>query len=214
MFETPAGVDLVVTPNLDHIRLLGQPAFGAAYRSAHTVCPDGFPVLAYARMRGLKLRRRVTGCEIYARLADDPRLRTKSMCVVVEIAENGCVAASLGSAAEPRGLPYRHRAAAAGERCGGADNARLCDRASRTRNPRHDAWRACQRSFRAHTSRAAARLLGLVRRPGSARASRPGRTAPRDLAKTGIGMGVAHPGKSQDAWRAAMQGRWPGSQSR
>ncbi len=84
VFETPAGVDLVVTPNLDHIRLLGQPAFGAAYRSAHTVCPDGFPVLAYARMRGLKLRRRVTGCEIYARLADDPRLRTKSMCVVVE----------------------------------------------------------------------------------------------------------------------------------
>ncbi len=79
-----AGVRLVVTPNIDHVRLLRQPGFAAAYRSAHLVCPDGFPVLLYARLRGLALARRVTGCELFARLATDPAMRTRRLTIVVE----------------------------------------------------------------------------------------------------------------------------------
>jgi exopolysaccharide biosynthesis WecB/TagA/CpsF family protein len=78
------GPNLVVTPNIDHVRLLRRPAFVAACRSARLVCPDGFPVLAYARLRGLKVARRVTGCEIFSELAGHAALPSKRLLVVVE----------------------------------------------------------------------------------------------------------------------------------
>jgi exopolysaccharide biosynthesis WecB/TagA/CpsF family protein len=78
------GPNMVVTPNIDHVRLLRRPAFAAACRAATLVCPDGFPVLAYARLRGLKLAQRVTGCEIFSKLAAHPALRSKRLLVVVE----------------------------------------------------------------------------------------------------------------------------------
>jgi len=78
------GVRLMVTPNLDHVRLLRRPDFAAAYASAHLVCPDGFPVLLYARLRGLKLRARVTGCEVVALLMRHAGLRRHRLFLVVE----------------------------------------------------------------------------------------------------------------------------------
>ena len=50
------GVHLVVTPNLDHLRQLRRPDFAEAYASAALCCPDGMPILLYARLRGLRLR--------------------------------------------------------------------------------------------------------------------------------------------------------------
>jgi exopolysaccharide biosynthesis WecB/TagA/CpsF family protein len=78
------GPNLVVTPNIDHVRLLRRPAFAAACRGARLVCPDGFPVLAYARLRGLKVAGRVTGCEIFSLLAEHAALPSKRLVVVVE----------------------------------------------------------------------------------------------------------------------------------
>ena len=86
MLTQPAKDDLrlVVTPNIDHVRLLRQAAFSAAYHAAHLICPDGFPILAYARLRGVALRARVTGCELFRCLADSPAFSMKRICLVVE----------------------------------------------------------------------------------------------------------------------------------
>ncbi len=84
MDDAADGVRLIVTPNIDHVRLLRRQAFKAAYAAAHLVCPDGFPVLLYARLRGLKLSTRVTGCELFERLAEHPALVGKRVAVVAE----------------------------------------------------------------------------------------------------------------------------------
>ncbi len=86
MGETPAALRLVVTPNIDHLRLLRQPGFAQAYAGAELVCPDGFPVLLYGRLRGLALERRVTGCELFARLAEHGSLAEKRVVIVTESA--------------------------------------------------------------------------------------------------------------------------------
>ena len=78
------GVQLVVTPNLDHVRNLRSPEFAAAYASSALVCPDGLPVLLYARLRGLRLRARVTGCDLFARLIRHVELRRHTLFLVVE----------------------------------------------------------------------------------------------------------------------------------
>jgi N-acetylglucosaminyldiphosphoundecaprenol N-acetyl-beta-D-mannosaminyltransferase len=78
------GPRILVTPNLDHVRLLRRPDFAAAYATAHLVCPDGLPVLLYARLRGLKLRARVTGCEVFGQLMRHPGLRLQRLFLVVE----------------------------------------------------------------------------------------------------------------------------------
>ncbi len=59
------GVGLVVTPNIQHVALLGRdPAFRAAYDGAAVIVCDGFPVHYYARLRGVPTAGRVTGCAI------------------------------------------------------------------------------------------------------------------------------------------------------
>ena len=78
------GVRLVVTPNLDHIRLLRRSDFAAACQWADLVCPDGFPVLLYARCLGLALSARVTGCELFHRLAHHLGLAAQTVFIVVE----------------------------------------------------------------------------------------------------------------------------------
>ena len=83
------GARLVVTPNLDHVRLLRSPAFATAYGAAYLACPDGFPVLLYARLRGLRLSTRVTGCDLFHRLAAHPSLARHRLCIVVESKETG-----------------------------------------------------------------------------------------------------------------------------
>lgn len=67
--RTPADwIDLVVTPNIDHIAMLRRsPALRQAYRNAALVVCDGWPVQAYARWCGLTVAR-VTGCEIMEEL--------------------------------------------------------------------------------------------------------------------------------------------------
>jgi N-acetylglucosaminyldiphosphoundecaprenol N-acetyl-beta-D-mannosaminyltransferase len=77
---------ILVTPNLDHVRLLRRPEFAAAYAAAHLVCPDGLPVLLYARLRGLTLRARVTGCEVLGLLIRHSLFRLQRLFLVVESA--------------------------------------------------------------------------------------------------------------------------------
>jgi exopolysaccharide biosynthesis WecB/TagA/CpsF family protein len=77
-------VRLIITANLDHARLLRNPAFAEAHANAYLACPDGFPVLIYARLRGLVLRTRVTGCDIFRRLITHASLRRHRLFLVVE----------------------------------------------------------------------------------------------------------------------------------
>jgi|GEM_PF-159340 len=113
---TAFGPNVVVTPNIDHIRLLRRARFRLAYRAASLACPDGFPVLAYARLRGLPLRQRVTGCGIFARLAERPELAARSVLVIVE---SSATQAAVTAWAADRGLT-RLRAIAAPEDVGNA----------------------------------------------------------------------------------------------
>ncbi len=68
MAAPAAGVSLVVTPNIDHIAMIGRsPALARAYSNASRIVCDGWPVQAYARWCGLPVER-VTGCEIASEL--------------------------------------------------------------------------------------------------------------------------------------------------
>jgi exopolysaccharide biosynthesis WecB/TagA/CpsF family protein len=88
LFDTPAeSVCLVVTPNLDHLRHLRSPDFAAAYASATLSCPDGWPILLYARLRGLRLKARVTGCELFHRIAAHSALAEQRLFIVTESQE-------------------------------------------------------------------------------------------------------------------------------
>jgi exopolysaccharide biosynthesis WecB/TagA/CpsF family protein len=96
------GVRLVVTPNLDHVRLLLREAFAAAYRAADIVCPDGWPVLLYARWHGFALPAPVTGCALFHHLAHHPGLAAQPVFVVVESA---ATARAVAAWAVRRSLP-------------------------------------------------------------------------------------------------------------
>jgi N-acetylglucosaminyldiphosphoundecaprenol N-acetyl-beta-D-mannosaminyltransferase len=61
-------VELVVTPNIDHIAMMRRlPALARAYQGAARIVCDGWPVQLYARFCGI-LVARVTGCEITSQL--------------------------------------------------------------------------------------------------------------------------------------------------
>jgi exopolysaccharide biosynthesis WecB/TagA/CpsF family protein len=94
-------VKLLVTPNLHHVRLLRDPAFADAYRTASLVCPDGYPVLAYARCWGLPSPVRVTGCDLFHQLAGHPDLPAKGIFLVVD---HQATAAAVADWARRRGL--------------------------------------------------------------------------------------------------------------
>jgi N-acetylglucosaminyldiphosphoundecaprenol N-acetyl-beta-D-mannosaminyltransferase len=71
-----AGPRIVLTANVDHVvRLRRDPAFRSAYQQAWAITADGMPVLAYARLRGASLVKRVTGADLFpeviARLRPD-----------------------------------------------------------------------------------------------------------------------------------------------
>ena len=60
----PTRVELMVTPNIDHIvHLRSNATFARAYRSAAIVVCDGFPVRYYAALCGIRVQR-VTGVDI------------------------------------------------------------------------------------------------------------------------------------------------------
>jgi N-acetylglucosaminyldiphosphoundecaprenol N-acetyl-beta-D-mannosaminyltransferase len=64
-----AGVRLVATANIDHIRHLRSNArFREAYANAYAATADGAPVAAYARLRGVAIPGRVPGPDLFASL--------------------------------------------------------------------------------------------------------------------------------------------------
>jgi len=93
MIGAPAGrgVRLVVTPNLEHIRLLRRPAFAAACRAAEMVCADGFPVALYAWLRGAGPVGRVTGCDIFHHLAMRAAQDRRQVLLVAESSATAAV---------------------------------------------------------------------------------------------------------------------------
>lgn len=67
------GVGLFVTPNIQHIAIgRKDPEFQEAMQSAQIVVADGFPVVRFARLRGLDLPGRVTGREVIERMFAEP----------------------------------------------------------------------------------------------------------------------------------------------
>ncbi len=104
VLQPPPALQLLVTPNLEHLRLLRRPAFRAAYAYAALICADGWPIALYARLRRSGSFRRVTGCEIYRRLAAHPELKSQRVFVVTE----GLItAAVLRQWADAQGLTLR-----------------------------------------------------------------------------------------------------------
>ena len=78
------GVRLLTTANIDHLRLLRRPAFAEAYASAALVCIDGFPLALYGWVRLMRRCRRVTGCDLFHRLAHHPALATHRLFLVLD----------------------------------------------------------------------------------------------------------------------------------
>jgi len=96
------GVGLVVTPNVDHVRLLRRdPRFAAAYASAAIVTCDGFPVYHYARLRGCAPAGRVTGCDLARALLRHEALPRHRLFFV---ADSDATAAGLRRWAAGRGM--------------------------------------------------------------------------------------------------------------
>lgn len=88
MVGAPAGrLRWVVTPNLEHIRLLRRPAFAAICRAADIVCADGFPIALYAFLRGASPISRVTGCDIFHQLALHAQQHRRRVLVIAECEE-------------------------------------------------------------------------------------------------------------------------------
>lgn len=82
--STPQTVQMVVTPNLDHIiNLRRNVAFAAAYRNASIVVCDGFPVRYYAASCGIKVQR-VTGCDIITSLMLNTRIGDQRLFFMVD----------------------------------------------------------------------------------------------------------------------------------
>jgi exopolysaccharide biosynthesis WecB/TagA/CpsF family protein len=84
--DTGGKLRLIVTPNLNHVRLLRGRDFLAACRFADIACPDGWPVALYGRLRGVAPPRRVTGCDILHQLILEPRAQNRRVVVVAETA--------------------------------------------------------------------------------------------------------------------------------
>jgi exopolysaccharide biosynthesis WecB/TagA/CpsF family protein len=114
--ERPVGGPaLLVTPNINHLRLLRRSDFALAYRSAALVCADGFPLVIYARLRGLRLPGRVTGCDIFTHLVRHARFAEENVFLVVE---STVTAAAARVWADQRGLSDRAKIVVAVERFG------------------------------------------------------------------------------------------------
>lgn len=76
----------VVTPNVDHVILLGEsPAFRDVYRDAALVLADGWPVVAASRFLGRSLPERVAGSDLvpkfFAAVQDNDDYRERPMTV-------------------------------------------------------------------------------------------------------------------------------------
>ena len=101
---------MVISQNVDTVRLLrNHDEYAAASAAAWLICADGFPIAAYARIRGAGSRSRVTGCEIFHILATT----CDSTRRVLVVTESQTTAECLHGWAERRGLGAAWRATAA-----------------------------------------------------------------------------------------------------
>jgi exopolysaccharide biosynthesis WecB/TagA/CpsF family protein len=122
LLEDPSdtGVRLIVTPNLNHVRLLSRRAFSQACADADIVCPDGWPVALYASLRHLAPIRRATGCDIFHHLVRRVDAGCHRVLVVTESAGTDAAlrawlaarqwSQSWGSVCAPQNLGADHRA--------------------------------------------------------------------------------------------------------
>ncbi|MGC1412611.1 MAG: WecB/TagA/CpsF family glycosyltransferase [Acetobacteraceae bacterium] len=95
----PTRVELMVTPNIDHIvHLRSNAAFARAYRRAAIVVCDGFPVRYYAALCGIPVQR-VTGVDILERLMSGPLYGHRLFFVV----DSEATASAIRSWARQRG---------------------------------------------------------------------------------------------------------------
>ncbi len=206
MDEPAATLRLVVTPNIDHLRLLRQRPFADAYAGAALVVPDGFPVLLYGRLRGLQLAGRVTGCELFARLGTHAGLACKRVLIVAESAATEAAVRRWGSA---RGLS-RLQVITAPDRLG-ADGAAQAGLAQAIAAARPDivvmTLGAPVSEVFLHTlpGRVAA-VLGAVRGPGGAGASRADAAGAGTVAAGWAGVAMARPAGAEAVDRAVCEG--------
>jgi N-acetylglucosaminyldiphosphoundecaprenol N-acetyl-beta-D-mannosaminyltransferase len=82
-----ASLSLVVTPNIDHIRLLRNVEFAAAYADATIVCADGYPVALYAWALGHAKLHRVTGCDVLHKIFSSKELCRHRIFIITETEE-------------------------------------------------------------------------------------------------------------------------------
>ena len=69
--QQPEGCRYVVTPNVDHAVLLNENlALQAAYRDAHLVLADGFPIVMASKLLKQPVPERVAGSELVPRMFD------------------------------------------------------------------------------------------------------------------------------------------------
>jgi exopolysaccharide biosynthesis WecB/TagA/CpsF family protein len=78
---------LVVTPNIDHLRLLRRGDFYSAYKAAEMIFPDGFPLVAFARIRGHKSISRFTGCDLLHNILHAPEHASSRIFFILESQE-------------------------------------------------------------------------------------------------------------------------------
>lgn len=75
------GVQLVVTPNIDHVaQLRHNEAFRAAYAGARLILCDGFPIHYWAVLNGIHAHH-ITGCDLTTALLRAPDLAEKHRLV-------------------------------------------------------------------------------------------------------------------------------------
>jgi exopolysaccharide biosynthesis WecB/TagA/CpsF family protein len=88
----PSSMRMLIPHNVDTVRLLHSRAdYAAASAAAWLICADGFPIAAYARMRGAGTRARVTGCEIFHALATASDNSRRVFVVTESVATAACV---------------------------------------------------------------------------------------------------------------------------
>lgn len=92
---------LVCTLNLDHlVKLRADSRFRAAYAKAEIVTPDGFPIVAFARMEGVSLER-ATGADLIEPLCREAAALRYPIYMIGSTFETLCAAAQNLSAAIP-----------------------------------------------------------------------------------------------------------------
>jgi exopolysaccharide biosynthesis WecB/TagA/CpsF family protein len=82
--QRPSKPLCIVTPNIDHVRLLRHRDVLSACSNAAIVCADGWPVALFVRIRTGDKVNRVTGCDIVNALMMHAEVRTRKISAVVE----------------------------------------------------------------------------------------------------------------------------------